>query len=591
MFPTHASLVPSRSIPSHAAAGLSRRALLALLACAPALTVSAAPVSSTSSVASAAPRPLPLEPVKGSWSRDGASFTSGERGAVLAVGELIAGGDFSFAVDLRVDRLDANPARIRFDEIAEVGFVSPTESAPHPPRIYVRGFLFGDRTMSLGRTADYLTTSAPARFEITRAGDQVSFSLGGRPLHQLHYEGGRPLGKITFEPVHGTLTVSDAVLRHGRTAPLSSWVHPARVTYPRPGGQIDVFRRGEAGYHTCRIPALTVTSSGTLLAFCEGRRNSASDRGDIDLLLKRSLDGGRTWSPAAVVHGEPGDITIGNPVPVVDRMTGIVWLAFCRDNERVFVTKSSDDGVTWSPPREITASVRRPEWASWYATGPCHGLQLSSGRLVIPANHGIMMRTRDGRTRPTTEVHAIYSDDHGRTWTIGASAGPRINEVTMAERSDSTVVLNARATPSFLARAVAESRDGGVTWTGLHHDPVLVEPVCQGSLLAARDRAAGRGEGRLLFLFSNPASVRRERLTIRLSEDEGRTWPHSRRLYEGPAAYSDLCDLGNGTFGCLYERDRYERITFARFTADWVRGRTPEPEGADGPADSAPGAK
>ena len=133
----------------------------------------------------------------------------------------------------------------------------------------------------------------------------------------------------------------------------------------------EVFVSGSGGYHSYRIPAVILTPKGTLLAFCEGRKSSRSDHGDLDLVLRRSTDNGKTWTPTQIVHEEGGDakITIGNPCPVVDQDTGRVWLPFCRNNDKVLVTFSDDDGKTWGKPAEITDSVKESGWG-WYATGP-----------------------------------------------------------------------------------------------------------------------------------------------------------------------------------------------------------------------------
>ena len=135
-----------------------------------------------------------------------------------------------------------------------------------------------------------------------------------------------------------------------------------------------LFQAGVGGYHTYRIPVLTVTCTGTVLAFCERRRHDSSDFGDIDLLLRRSTDGGRNWQPVQVVWDAGAD-TIGNPCPVVDRATGVIWLACCRNNDHVYVLKSDDDGQRWSAPVDITAAVKHPEWGP-IGTGPVHGVQL-----------------------------------------------------------------------------------------------------------------------------------------------------------------------------------------------------------------------
>lgn len=340
----------------------------------------------------------------------------------------------------------------------------------------------------------------------------------------------------------------------------------------------DVFLAGRDGYHTYRIPALIVSKRGTLLAFAEGRKNDRKDHGDIDLLLKRSEDGGRTWSEQAVVYEEGGsqEITIGNPSPVVDEDTGAIWLPFTRDNRDVFVTHSDDDGRTWAAPADITSDVKRPGWG-WYATGPGVGIQLRQGphrgRLVVPCDH----RERTGE-RWVKHSHVIVSDDHGRSWRLGGTVAPHTDECQVAEQSDGTLLINMRNywglegdRPEHGARrAVAWSRDGGESWSPVSFDATLVEPVCQAALVRYRPRASG--DRRLLF--ANPATPdRRVRLTVRLSEDDGRTWPVSRVLDAGPSAYSSIAVLPDGSVGVLYERGDdhpYERIAFARFGIGWL---------------------
>ncbi len=341
-----------------------------------------------------------------------------------------------------------------------------------------------------------------------------------------------------------------------------------------------VFRAGEGGYHTYRIPSLLVAPGGTLLAFAEGRKAGAGDAGDIDLVLRRSTDGGLTWSPARVVWDD-GPNTCGNPCPVVDD-AGTIHLLMTRnlgsdrepdiiagrsqDTRRVFVAESRDDGLTWSRPREITADVKRPEW-TWYATGPGAGIRLArgahAGRLVIPCDH-----VEAGRLHS----HAIYSDDRGRTWRLGGSAPEDgVNECEVVELSDGRLLLNMRnhdrARPG---RRTAISGDGGLTWAEPRLAAELVEPVCQASL---RRLSWPEGDRPGVILFSNPASTRRERLTVRASFDDGRTWPASRLLDPRPSAYSCLAALPDGAAGLLYEagdKRAYETILFARFPLAWL---------------------
>lgn len=145
----------------------------------------------------------------------------------------------------------------------------------------------------------------------------------------------------------------------------------------------DLFTSGEAGYRSYRIPALAVTPGGTVLAFCEGRRHTGRDDDEIDILLRRSFNGGQTWEPRQVVVAD-GDRTCGNPCPVVDGRIGAIFLPFCKDNQQVFLCRSDDEGQTWSPPVEISAQVKDPSW-SYVGTGPGHGIQLTDGRLLVPA--------------------------------------------------------------------------------------------------------------------------------------------------------------------------------------------------------------
>ena len=312
--------------------------------------------------------------------------------------------------------------------------------------------------------------------------------------------------------------------------------------------QGDVFVSGQDGYHTYRIPAAIVAPKGTLLAFAEGRRKGRSDTGDIDLVLRRSSDGGATWGPLQVVWDD-GANTCGNPCPVVDRDTGTVWLLMTRnagedleskiidgtskETRTVWVCRSTDDGATWSAPVEITGSVKRPSW-TWVATGPGVGIQMKNGRLVVPADH-VESGTKKGGS------HVFWSGDHGATWTLGGTAGSGVNECQVVERADGSLLMNMRNwhSPSR-ERAVASSADGGATWSELRHDAALIEPVCQASVLRLSWEPSR-------ILFSNPADRKnRVRMTIRLSRDEGETWSTVKELGEGPGAYSCLAVLPGG---------------------------------------------
>ena len=254
----------------------------------------------------------------------------------------------------------------------------------------------------------------------------------------------------------------------------------------------DVFVSGRQGYHTYRIPALIVSSKGTLLAFCEGRKTSRADHGDLDLVLRRSKDRGKTWQATQLVYEEGGakKITIGNPCPVLDRDTGRIWLPFTRNNDDVFITSSGDDGKTWTKPRRITKSVKKSDWG-WYATGPGVGIQLRrgryKGRLVIPCDH-----RASGNRRGTTHSHVFFSDNHGKTWKLGGTVASHTNECQVVELADGTLMINMRnywgrdgkQKDKDRMRAVAVSRDGGETWGKLRFDSTLIESICQASWMS-----------------------------------------------------------------------------------------------------------
>ena len=263
--------------------------------------------------------------------------------------------------------------------------------------------------------------------------------------------------------------------------------------------QKDLFIGATEGYHTFRIPSVVATVKGTVLAFCEGRKNDSHDSGDIALLLKRSEDGGASWSDLHIVWDDPGH-TCGNPCPVVDQKSGAICLLMThnlgtdvepqiidetsRGSRTVWLSRSVDDGLSWSAPTNLSATTKKPDW-TWYATGPGAGIQQASGRLTIPCDH---IEAGSKKYYP----HIIYSDDGG----------------------------------------------------------------CS------------------RLLFANPASLQaRENMTVRLSYDEGLSWPVARVLHPGPAAYSCLTVLPDRTLACLYERgdeNPREKITWAHFDLEWL---------------------
>jgi len=338
----------------------------------------------------------------------------------------------------------------------------------------------------------------------------------------------------------------------------------------------NVFESGTDGYASYRIPAIIQAKDETILAFAEGRKNGSSDTGDIDLVMKKSKDNGKTWSNLQVIWDD-GHNVCGNPVPVVDRKSGKIILVACwnngndpeksiiagtsSDTRRVFVLTSDDDGTTWSTPRDITSSVKKENW-TWYATGPCHGIQLQNrknrGRILIPANHITALPEN------AYHSHCIYSDDKGATWHLGGTAEGEGNESTVTELKNGKIMLNMRNynREAGKCRLVAISNNGGESFQPSYLENSLVEPRCQGSLL----NYMHKGKRTRTLLFSNPANeTKRINMTISISHDNGKNFEKKITVFPGRSAYSDMVVLPSGNIGILYENgmnDLYERISF-----------------------------
>jgi len=263
--------------------------------------------------------------------------------------------------------------------------------------------------------------------------------------------------------------------------------------------QDTLFVGGKGGYQTYRIPALVVSKRGTVLAFCEGRKEGPGDAGLIHELLRRSFDNGTTWAGTQIVVQQNG-MTCGNPCPIVDKTNGTIFLLFCKNpkskgttedvavftRRTVWLTRSTDDGATWSAPEDLTAAVKKPKW-TWYATGPGHGIQLASGRLIAPCCHAVGVNLKPDDPEFS---HVIYSDDHGKTWSLGGEVGPGGDESTAVETSDGSLYLNCRNGKEVGHRAYARSRDGGLTFGPRQVDKTLPEPPTWGVFRERAERSA-----------------------------------------------------------------------------------------------------
>ncbi|MBF9018809.1 MULTISPECIES: exo-alpha-sialidase [unclassified Oceanispirochaeta] len=318
-----------------------------------------------------------------------------------------------------------------------------------------------------------------------------------------------------------------------------------------------LYAQGEAGYNTFKIPTMITVPNGTILSFAEARTEHKDDWSKTDVVLRKSYDLGSTWTPLEVLM-EEGNLIIGNACPVVDRKTGFIWLIFCKQNDTAWKMHSEDNGETWSEPIEITQDVKLPNW-TWYATGPSNGIQLKDGTLIIPADH-IVDRKMQG--------HVIFSKDGGSTWELGGTI-PTGEEGTLVELDNGDLYINIRPVkPGHRVTAISE--DQGLTWLDYTYDKALPDPACEGSLIKIE-----KPEGSL-YLFTNPAdSLHREMMTVRLSDDECKTWSKSKILYEGMASYSalSLIDAENDIIGCIFEKGANyyaEEIVFMRFPLSFL---------------------
>lgn len=367
--------------------------------------------------------------------------------------------------------------------------------------------------------------------------------------------------------------------------------------------RLPVFISGTEGHKTYRIPAVISTTGGTILAFCEGRVSGSGDFGDINIVLKRSTDGGSSWKPMQTVV-DYDKLQAGNPAPVIDRTDpryprGRIFLFYNTGNNHegevrkgnglreVWYKTSTDEGLTWSDAVNITTQTHHPyqpntnpmytdreDWRS-YANTPGHALQILSGkykgRLYIAANHSA------GNPLPKFEdyhAHGYYSDDHGLTFHLSETINiPGSNEATAAELSEGGLMINARNQQGDIrSRIIAISNNGGQSWTRTYFDPQLPDPVCEGSLLNI-----GTKHQKHILAFTNAANTRRrDSLTLRISMDEGVTWNKKILLDAAPdetikdfTAYSDIVLLDKKLVGVLYERAGYGQVVFT--VVNWKR--------------------
>ena len=333
-----------------------------------------------------------------------------------------------------------------------------------------------------------------------------------------------------------------------------------------------LFTGQQRGYYLYRIPSLIVSKKNTVLAFCEARRHTGADDDEIDIAMRRSFDNGKTWDEQHIIVSD-GIRTCSNLCSVVDMATGTILLLFCKDNQQVFLTKSYDDGQTWTEPKEITNTTKNPNW-TYVGTGPGHGIQLKSNRILIPGWSDTSPGLPTWRTPlpgwgKIQSSYAFYSDDGGENWVQGEEMTTNASdECEAVELENGLIYMTMRSRQNKKQRAYSYSKDQGHTWTPVEYDPNLPEPSCQGSII--------RFDTEKILLCHPSDQTKRAELTVRLSNDNCRTWQINKIIEQGGSAYSDLAVTQTKQILCLYEKREEDantderHIVLASFKIDWV---------------------
>jgi len=343
-----------------------------------------------------------------------------------------------------------------------------------------------------------------------------------------------------------------------------------------------------------RIPALVTAADNSLVAVVDKRGSSLGDLPNtISIMSRRSTDNGKNWSePVVVAQGGNGK-TYGDPAVVLDKKTGNLicmfvgdqglWNATPYNRQGIYVSKSTDNGVSWSEPVAITDQVYANH-SGWYAgfAGSGHGLCLKDGRLMF-----VLAIRATSATGVPLHNYAIYSDDGGDNWTLSTNAATTVgDEAKVVELEDGDILMSIR-NPSKGNRIFCKSTDRGQTWGKAYFETELKDPACNGDIIRYSYSTDEGSEGKSRLLHSLPESTTtRENVTVYLSEDDGETWPIKKRLVDGYSAYSSLTVLPDGTIGALVEEGKWDsnlpgedgfQLVFYRFTMDWLTSDVTEP--------------
>lgn len=462
------------------------------------------------------------------WNQESGQISAKGTGNVLTCLKTIAAGDFTITTNLTLAELNGTAASFMLGS-NHFGFDGRGK------KFFLEGREFPKQ--DLGSNSKILTAGQAFDFTVTRKNSQLSFMIDQQPITTFKFHNNE-VASFGFRPHRNTMSISNLSFE-GKLLKLPE------LDY--------VFACGDNGYKSYRIPSIIKTTQGTLIASCEGRVNGSGDAGDINLVMKRSTDHGKTWSDLSIIR----DIkrTAGNPCPVIDQESGRIVMVFCemdhhehhimqgKSKRRVFTTFSDDDGLTWSDPVNITDRANPKGQYNWLASGPGVGIQIQQGkhqgRMVIPFANSI---------GHDYGVHTIYSDDKGKTWTPSNLIKGGCNESQLVELSDGRLLLNMRMQRNSKGfRGLSSSSDGGATRSPLTHDDELNDPTCQASIITHQ------GADHRFLIFSNPATGGRNGMTVRVSIDDGQTWPVKKLIYPRSSGYSNLVVTNDKHLLCLFE--------------------------------------
>ena len=377
------------------------------------------------------------------------------------------------------------------------------------------------------------------------------------------------IGALRFvcsAPDDAGVLIDDLKLHKGEPESVSKLPEVCREPIRKLLEHKDIFVSGTEDTHTFRIPAIITATNGNLIAACDARRNGAGDLiwvRDIDIVVKRSSDNGKTWGPMETVI-DHGDKSVGKPASdpsfVLDRETGHIFCFYNFMDQvkapkefRLHVQRSADHGRTWSKPVDITDDIAKPEWKmdfKFITSG--RGIQRRNGQLLHT-----LVNLKQG-------LHLFGSSDHGRTWSFIDTPVKPANESKVIELADESLMINSRLNGQGF-RGVHRSSDNGKSWSFVI-DETQVDPGCNGSILRYTSIEGGYEKNRLLICHAN-SSRGRKNLVVKISYDEGKTWSAGKVIDPGPAAYSSLTICKDGTIAVLYEPG-YKAIRFARFTLE-----------------------